>query len=64
MTKQWYKRTDSKTEAQGNKNESLPNMIVFDLGDCLWTPEMHELYDVPSIPVQGNNLNPEHDSSN
>lgn len=32
----------------------LPSMIVFDLDDCLWTPEMHELYDMPSIPVKGN----------
>jgi magnesium-dependent phosphatase 1 len=31
----------------------LPTMIVFDLDDCLWTPEMHELYDMPSIPVHG-----------
>jgi len=62
MTKQWCKSTVSKTEAEGNKNESLPSMIVFDLDDCLWTPEMHELYDMPSIPVQGN-LNPDHDGT-
>ena len=61
MTKQWSKRTDSKTEEEDNKNESLPSMIVFDLDDCLWTPEIHELCDMPSIPVQGN-LNPDHDS--
>ena len=31
----------------------LPKLIVFDLDDCLWTPEMHELYGLPSIPIQG-----------
>jgi len=39
----------------------LPTMIVFDLDDCLWTPEMHELYEMPSIPIQGN-LNPDHET--
>jgi len=28
-------------------------MIVFDLDDCLWTPEMHELPGCPGIPVHG-----------
>ena len=32
---------------------SLPTIIVFDLDDCLWTPEMHELSGMPSIPVEG-----------
>jgi magnesium-dependent phosphatase 1 len=32
----------------------LPSMIVFDLDDCLWTPEMHELPGHPEIPVHGN----------
>ena len=32
---------------------NLPSMIVFDLDDCLWTPEMHELYDAPTIPIPG-----------
>lgn len=31
----------------------LPTIIVFDLDDCLWTPEMHELSGLPSIPVEG-----------
>lgn len=31
----------------------LPSMIVFDLDDCLWTPEMHELSGKPSVPVEG-----------
>lgn len=26
-------------------------MIVFDLDDCLWSPEMHELPGMPTIPV-------------
>lgn len=32
---------------------SLPTMIVFDLDDCLWTPEMHELSGMPSVPIEG-----------
>ena len=36
----------------GIKNH-LPTMIVFDLDDCLWSPEMHELYSKPTIPVHG-----------
>ena len=35
----------------------LPSMIVFDLDDCLWSPEMHELNGLPEIPVHGE-LNP------
>lgn len=31
----------------------LPTLIVFDLDDCLWTPEMHELSGMPSVPVEG-----------
>lgn len=31
----------------------LPRMIVFDLGDCLWSPEMHELDSKPCIPITG-----------
>mmetsp|Transcript_5567 Transcript_5567/g.12195 ORF Transcript_5567/g.12195 Transcript_5567/m.12195 type:complete len:246 (+) Transcript_5567:36-773(+) len=31
----------------------LPTIIVFDLDDCLWTPEMHELSGPPSVPVEG-----------
>lgn len=34
-------------------NRRLPSLIVFDLDDCLWTPEMHELSSKPSIPVRG-----------
>ena len=36
----------------------LPTMIVFDLDDCLWSPEMYTLYNKPSIPTSGN-LNPD-----
>ena len=33
----------------------LPTMIVFDLDDCLWSPEMYTLrYPGPTIPVKGN----------
>ena len=31
----------------------LPSLIVFDLDDCLWTPEMHELSGLPTIPIEG-----------
>ena len=31
----------------------LPSLIVFDLDDCLWTPEMYTLPSKPSIPVRG-----------
>jgi len=41
------------------KDPYLPSMIVFDLDDCLWSPEMYTLSDIPSIPIQGN-LNPDH----
>eukprot|EP00536_Pseudo-nitzschia_multiseries_P011057 jgi/Psemu1/204829/e_gw1.358.52.1 len=37
--------------------KKLPSLVVFDLDDCLWTPEMHELPGCPEIPVHGN-LNP------
>jgi hypothetical protein len=36
-----------------NRDSFLPSMIVFDLDDCLWTPEMHELPGLPSIPIEG-----------
>ena len=36
-----------------NQDPSLPSMIVFDLDDCLWTPEMHELYGKPTKPERG-----------
>ena len=31
----------------------LPTMIVFDLDDCLWSPEMYTLWSKPSIPETG-----------
>jgi len=31
----------------------LPTMIVFDLDDCLWRPEMYTLRSKPSIPIEG-----------
>ena len=31
----------------------LPKMVVFDLDDCLWHPEMHELSGCPKKPVIG-----------
>jgi len=47
----------SNIESNEHKSDYLPSMIVFDLDDCLWTPEMHELYGLPSKPINGN-LNP------
>lgn len=41
-----------------NVDDMMPTMIVFDLDDCLWSPEMYTLRDVPSIPVEGD-LTPE-----
>lgn len=52
----------------GNRNDDdeskasdaliLPSLIVFDLDDCLWTPEMHELPNLPEIPIHGNLVPP------
>lgn len=39
--------------AMTDESSRLPSLIVFDLDDCLWTPEMHELSSKPSIPVRG-----------
>ena len=36
-----------------NPTSLLPSLIAFDLDDCLWTPEMHELSGMPSIEVEG-----------
>jgi len=41
------------TNTDKDHDPYLPTMIVFDLDDCLWTPEMHELYSKPTIPVKG-----------
>ena len=35
------------------QSPELPTMIVFDLDDCLWSPEMYTLSAKPSIPVEG-----------
>jgi len=31
----------------------LPKLIVFDLDDCIWSPEMHTLSGKPMIPIRG-----------
>ena len=36
-----------------NQKLLLPTLIVFDLDDCIWIPEMHELSGLPSIPIEG-----------
>ena len=46
-------RRHNNFSASLHNNPLLPSMIVFDLDDCLWTPEMHELPGMPSIPAQG-----------
>lgn len=44
---------NKKKEQQQQASRHLPSMIVFDLDDCLWTPEMHELPGTPELPVYG-----------
>jgi len=41
------------SSAAVSRTSVLPTIIVFDLDDCLWTPEMHELSGLPSVPVEG-----------
>ena len=43
----------STTLSSYSSADDLPKLIIFDLDDCLWTPEMHELSGMPSIPVEG-----------
>jgi len=43
----------SVTSCSSSQQPILPSMIVFDLDDCLWTPEMHELYSKPTRKVYG-----------
>jgi hypothetical protein len=50
---QQVKMKHNNFSAFSNGDPSLPTMIVFDLDDCLWSPEMHELPGMPSIPVEG-----------
>ena len=45
--------TNKSLGSQEAADTDLPSLIVFDLDDCLWTPEMHELSDLPSVPVEG-----------
>eukprot|EP00957_Ditylum_brightwellii_P075002 5700200-Ditylum_brightwellii.AAC.1 len=61
-TKHNTPQSSSSSSSENDDNIYLPSMIVFDLDDCLWTPEMHELPGYPDIPVQGY-LNPSSDSS-
>lgn len=46
-------RYNCNNNSSNDNNDFLPSMIVFDLDNCLWTPEMHELSGMPSIPVEG-----------
>jgi Acid Phosphatase len=45
-------------------------IVIFDLDDCLWSPEMHELESKPYIPITGvlndfaNNNDDDDDDSN
>ncbi|KAL7543561.1 hypothetical protein ACHAWF_007419 [Thalassiosira exigua] len=45
--------SSSSCQNDGSTHPDLPSIVVFDLDDCLWTPEMHELSGTPSIPVEG-----------
>jgi magnesium-dependent phosphatase 1 len=47
---------DMDTVIATNNNTNMrmiPSMIVFDLDDCLWSPEMYTLHDMPSIREEG-----------
>ena len=46
-------KSSTASAASCTNKQTLPTLIVFDLDDCLWTPEMHELSGLPSIPVEG-----------
>lgn len=46
-------RIESKQLNMSKTDPLLPTMIVFDLDDCVWSPEMHELYDKPTRPIRG-----------
>ena len=48
----------SPSSSTEKKDPFVPTMIVFDLDDCLWSPEMYTLYSKPSLPIQGD-LNPD-----
>lgn len=41
------------SQPAAKKDPMLPTMIVFDLDDCLWSPEMYTLHAKPSIPEEG-----------
>lgn len=45
--------TDVSASSSCKTDPHLPSMIVFDLDDCLWSPEMFTLRNKPSIPVEG-----------
>ena len=41
------------SSASCGRVDLLPTIIIFDLDDCLWTPEMHELSGMPNLSVEG-----------
>jgi len=45
--------TTTSSSSSGSSSSAIPSLFVFDLDDCLWTPEMHELYGEPIVPVHG-----------
>ncbi len=57
-TTQTHNFSSAAIQDGGKKDPYLPTMIVFDLDDCLWSPEMYTLYAKPSLPVEGD-LNPD-----
>lgn len=48
----------SSSSSTEKKDPYVPTMIVFDLDDCLWSPEMYTLYSKPRLPIEGD-LNPD-----
>ena len=42
---------NSSNNNNNNNNMPLPQTIVFDLDDCLWSPEMYTLSSMPTSPV-------------
>jgi len=49
----------SSTSTSKKIDPLMPTMIVFDLDDCLWSPEMYTLNAKPSIPIE-RDLNPDY----
>lgn len=40
-------------EGEAESSEPVPELVVFDLDMCTWSPEMFSLHKPPSMPVSG-----------